>query len=119
MFWLAETDDKINSKADPVDHFFDCFRLLGVVVGKSIFERTPINVFFDRSLIRHMLGQPVTIDDMYTYDRALYQSWTYLLKNEFDPDELMEYFVIYRRSRGDSFELIPGGAAILVNNDNK
>jgi E3 ubiquitin-protein ligase HUWE1 len=59
MFNLAETEDvsyKINSDADPVDHVLDCFRLLGIVVGKAIFERIPLNAFFDRTLMRHMLG---------------------------------------------------------------
>jgi E3 ubiquitin-protein ligase HUWE1 len=59
MFELAETEDatyKMNSDADPVEHVLDCFRLLGIVVGKAIFERIPINAFFDRSIIRHILG---------------------------------------------------------------
>lgn len=60
MFKLAETEDvtyKINYDADPVDHVLDCFRLLGIIVGKAIFERIPINAFLDRTIIRHMLGQ--------------------------------------------------------------
>lgn len=74
MFVLAETDEityRINSNADPCDHVLDCFRLLGIVVGKAIFERTPINVYFDRTLIRHILGQPVVLEDIYSYDREV------------------------------------------------
>ena len=58
MFELAETEDisyKINANADPCDHVLDCFKLLGIVVGKAIFERIPLNVFFDRTIIKHML----------------------------------------------------------------
>lgn len=59
MFELAETDDvtyKINTGAEAMDHVLDCFRLLGIVVGKAIFERIPINAYFDRTIIRHILG---------------------------------------------------------------
>ena len=71
MFVLADTEDatyKINADADTDEHVLDCFRLLGIVVGKAVFERTPINAFFDRSIIRHILGQSVMVDDMYFYD---------------------------------------------------
>jgi hypothetical protein len=33
-----------------------------------------------------------------------------LLENEFDPDELMERFVIYRKGKDDFYELKVGGA---------
>lgn len=72
MFQLAETEDvtyKINSEADPDEHVLDCFRLLGIVVGKAIFERVPLNAFLDRTIIRHMLGQTVVIDDIFYYDK--------------------------------------------------
>lgn len=46
----------MNSEADPVEHIIDCFKLLGVVVGKCIFERIPLNIFFDRTIIKHILG---------------------------------------------------------------
>ena len=59
MFEIAETEDvsyKINANADVDEHVLDCFKLLGIVVGKAIFERNPINTYFDRTIIRHMLG---------------------------------------------------------------
>lgn len=59
MFQRADTDDvcyKINADADVCEHIIDCFKLLGTVVGKCIFERIPINVYFDRSILKHILG---------------------------------------------------------------
>lgn len=74
MFEIAETEDvsyKINSNADVDEHVLDCFRLLGIVVGKAIFERNPINAYFDRTIIRHILGQQINLDDIEFYDRSV------------------------------------------------
>ena len=59
LFLKADTDDvsyKINSEADVDEHVLDCFKLLGTVIGKCIFERIPINAYLDRSIIKHMIG---------------------------------------------------------------
>lgn len=59
MFDLADTDDityRINHNADIDEHVLDCFKLLGIIIGKSVFERTPINAYMDRSIIKHLLG---------------------------------------------------------------
>jgi hypothetical protein len=42
-----------------------------------------------------------------------------LKNNHFDPDLLMESFVINKRSTNDAFVLKPGGSEIPVDNENK
>ncbi len=42
-----------------------------------------------------------------------------MLNNSFDPQDLMEYFVLYRKGKGDVYELKKGGAEILVDDANK
>lgn len=37
------------------------FSLFGTIVGKAIFERTPLTCYLDRTLIRHLCGQSVTL----------------------------------------------------------
>lgn len=121
MFQIADCEDvsyKINNEADIDEHIIDCFKLLGTVVGKCIFERIPLNVYFDRSILKHMLGQSIALEDIYFYDRPLYQSWDYITSNKFDANDLSEYFVIYRRQKGDYFELKPDGQTTLVDMDN-
>ncbi len=83
MFELAETEDvsyKINSNADVDDHVLDCFRLLGIVIGKAIFERNPINAYLDRTIIRHMLGQQITLADIEFYDRQVRKKKNFYFK---------------------------------------
>ncbi|CAD8074109.1 unnamed protein product [Paramecium primaurelia] len=121
MFQLADCEDvsyKINCEADTDEHIIDCFKLLGIVVGKCIFERIPLNIYFDRSIIKHIIGQPIFLEDIYYYDRQLYQSWDFLVNNKFEADDISEFFVIYRQSKGDYYELKKGGQTIQLDMDN-
>lgn len=71
MFKVAGTKDvsyKINKDADHDDHMIDCFRLLGKIIGKSIFERMTVNAFLDRSIINYILGNATTLEDIFFYD---------------------------------------------------
>jgi len=62
LFVLAETDDvtyKINPDAEICDHLIECFKLFGTVMGKAIFEWTPMNIFLDRTIIKFLLDKKV------------------------------------------------------------
>ena len=62
LFSLAETEDityKINPQAEISDHFIECYKLFGTVLGKAIFERTPLNIFLDRTIIKFLLDKKV------------------------------------------------------------
>lgn len=37
------------------------FSLFGTILGKAIFERIPLTSYIDRTLIRQLCGQPVTL----------------------------------------------------------
>jgi hypothetical protein len=41
------------------------------------------------------------------------------MENHFDPQELMENFIIYRRGKVETHILKPGGEDIIVDNENK
>ena len=47
----------------------------------------------------------------------LYVSWKYLLDNQINPDDLLEYFVICKNR--DCLELKPNGCETMVTNENK
>lgn len=82
IFVIADTDDvtyKINSEAEIDDHIIACFKMLGKVIGKSIFEKIMINAYFDRTIINFILGRKISINDIFFYDKHLYKSWKYLL----------------------------------------
>ena len=71
IFSPAGTKDvsyKINKEADHDDHIIECFKLLGKIIGKAIFERITVNAYFDRSIINYILGRPTEIEDIFFYD---------------------------------------------------
>lgn len=37
------------------------FSLFGTILGKAIFERIPLTCYIDKTLIRHLCGQPVKL----------------------------------------------------------
>lgn len=49
----------------------DCYELLGMICGKSIFERMPINCYLNRTLVKHIIGLPVLLSDIIFYDKQV------------------------------------------------
>lgn len=45
--------------------------LLGIIIGKAIFERIPVNCFLDRTIIRQICNQSVELADIYGYDKEV------------------------------------------------
>lgn len=66
---------------DEMDEYFSgqLLYLLGVVIGKAMFERIPVNCFMDRALLRQLCGGAVQLSDVYGYDTELYKNWKYIL----------------------------------------
>jgi hypothetical protein len=84
IFTKANTDElcyKINSDKD-IDLEFACelFNFLGLIFGKALFERMTLDCYLDRTILRHLLNQPITLADIYSYDKQLYKSWKFLLE---------------------------------------
>lgn len=44
-------------------------RILGVVIGKAIFERIPLKCFLNYTILRQLCCQPIQVNDIYTYDK--------------------------------------------------
>lgn len=43
-------------------------KILGIIIGKAIFERISISCYLDRTILRQIVGQPIHLEDVYTYD---------------------------------------------------
>jgi len=80
--------------ADVDEHILNCFKLFGKAIGKCIFERIPLNAFLDRTLIRHILGQKIEFNDIFFYDKGLYNSWNFLKESTLGNDDFIDYFAI-------------------------
>ncbi|CAD8156549.1 unnamed protein product [Paramecium octaurelia] len=113
IFTLTETND-VTYKIAKQSQYFD---LVGLAIAKALFERMTICVEFDRPLVKKLLGQEIEFQDMQFYDKSLFMSWKYLLENQFDENELQQYFIICKDD--EIIELKQNGADILVNNQNK
>ena len=46
-------------------------KVLGLIIGKAIFDRISINCYFDRTIIRQICGGSVHLEDVYTYDQCV------------------------------------------------
>lgn len=58
--------------------------LFGVILGKAIFERIPLNCYLDRTLLRQLCSQKVVLADVAGFDKELYKNWKYLLNNRIE-----------------------------------
>jgi hypothetical protein len=60
---------KIRADKDLDDEFAgSLFMLFGVILGKAIFERMPLNCYLDRTLLRQLCSQKVRMSDVNGYD---------------------------------------------------
>lgn len=98
----------------------DYFSFVGRVVGKALHDNELIDAHFTRSLYKHMLGMPLSYQDIEAVDPDYYKNLEWMLSNDItDVVELVfaeeaDYF-----GRKSLIELIPGGAHIKVDNENK
>lgn len=58
----------------------------------------PINCCLDRTIIRQICSQPVHISDIYSYDKAFYESWSSMLKMPNIEDLCLDGTVYHRFS---------------------
>ena len=77
MFQLCNTDDvmyKLKWDED-IDEEFSCELLIlfGVILGKAIFEKIPINSYLDRTLLRQLLSvqAEISLADVFGYDKEV------------------------------------------------
>jgi hypothetical protein len=98
------------------------YRFIGRFVGKAILGQHSINANFSLPLRKQMLTMPVTFSDLEFVDEELYRNLVWLKTNT-DVSSLMLYFSIsYPGVAGQApveYELKPGGADILVTDENK
>ena len=41
------------------EYVIENMKVLGLIIGKAIFDRIPINCYFDRTIIRQIIGDPI------------------------------------------------------------
>mmetsp|Transcript_12724 Transcript_12724/g.16608 ORF Transcript_12724/g.16608 Transcript_12724/m.16608 type:complete len:804 (+) Transcript_12724:296-2707(+) len=105
------------------DEHLTYFRFLGRVFGKALFERQLTRGHMVRHLYKHLLGFPVSLEDIEMVDNSVFTSIEKLKEyrdNGADVEDLCLDFSISETCLGvvTTKELIPDGAEIVVTNNN-
>lgn len=109
-------------QSDPArgTNHLDFFKFVGRVVGKALRDGQHIDAHFTRSFYKHMLGMPLTYEDIEAVDPDFYKNLKWMLENDINDvldlvfAEEVDFF-----GRKSMVELCPEGASIKVTNDNK
>jgi E3 ubiquitin-protein ligase NEDD4 len=102
----------------PDDHLI-YFRFLGRIIGRALFDRQLIKGHMVRAVYKHLLGWPITFEDIQAQDEEYYNSLKKLSKME-DVSLMCLDFSVTEESMGvrTDVELIEGGAMKEVTTEN-
>ncbi|KAA6422593.1 MAG: ubiquitin- UPL1 [Trebouxia sp. A1-2] len=108
-----------NDEARGTNHL-DFFKFVGRILGKALYDGQLIDAFFTRSFYKHMLGDPLTYEDIEAVDPEYYKNLRWMLENNITDvldltfTEESDYF-----GKKELVELKPGGKDMRVTEENK
>jgi E3 ubiquitin-protein ligase HUWE1 len=99
----------------------DIAYLLGIVVGKALFDRIPLDCFLTRAIWRQICGQKVELCDFYSYDSQMYKNLKLILETPNAEDLFLNftYFVGDELGKQEQVVLKQNGENIGVDDSNK
>uniref|UniRef100_A0A8C1IP71 E3 ubiquitin-protein ligase HACE1 n=1 Tax=Cyprinus carpio TaxID=7962 RepID=A0A8C1IP71_CYPCA len=108
-----------NSSVNP-DHL-NYFRFAGQILSLALYHRQLVNIYFTRSFYKHILGIPVSYQDVSSIDPEYAKNLQWILDNDISDLGLELTFSVETDVFGTMEEvpLKPGGTAIQVTQDNK
>lgn len=127
--WLASQVNQmcldINPASElshPEDHLI-YFRFLGRVLGKGLFDRQLVSGHMVRHYYKHLLGWPITFDDLELVDEEIFKSCVQLLDMAKEDDVsvlYLDFTVTEDTMMGvrKEIDLVKDGSNIDVTNDN-
>lgn len=108
------------------ENHLQLFEFVGRMLGKAVYEGIVVDVPFASFFLTQVLGQSQEalyscIDELPSLDNELYRSLTYVKHYKGDVSDLDLTFSVDHDFMGKlvTFELVPGGRALPVNNHNK
>ncbi|XP_053625281.1 ubiquitin-protein ligase E3B [Plodia interpunctella] len=108
------------------ENHLQLFEFIGRMLGKAVYEGIVVDVPFASFFLTQVLGQTQQalyswIDELPSLDRDLYRSLTYIKHFQGDISSLELTFSVDEERLGEivTHELIPGGKAVPVTNENK
>ncbi|KAG7475139.1 E3 ubiquitin-protein ligase HACE1 isoform X1 [Solea senegalensis] len=108
-----------NSSVNP-DHL-NYFQFAGQILGLALYHRQLVNIYFTRSFYKHILGIPVSYQDVSSIDPEYAKNLQWILDNDISDLGLELTFSVETDVFGamEEVPLKPGGTSILVTQDNK
>jgi len=123
--WLSSVNNQMSMQINPASHilcpddYLKFFRVLGRVMGRALFDRQLIKGHMVRHLYKHLLGWPITFDDLEAQDEEYYNSLKKFTTMK-DPSVMCLDFTVTEETLGvrKDIELIPGGERKDVTSEN-
>ncbi|KAL1897901.1 E3 ubiquitin-protein ligase tom1 [Sporothrix stenoceras] len=96
------------------------FKFIGRIIGKALYEGRLLECYFSRAVYKRILGKPVSVKDMESFDPEYYKSLVWMLENDIT-DVITETFSVVDDEFGATkvVDLIPNGRDVAVTEENK
>ncbi|KAK4140702.1 uncharacterized protein C8A04DRAFT_31792 [Dichotomopilus funicola] len=96
------------------------FKFIGRIIGKALYEGRLLDCYFSRAVYKRILGKPVSVKDMESFDPDYYKSLVWMLENDIT-DIIVETFSVEDDEFGVTkvVDLIENGRNVAVTDENK
>lgn len=96
------------------------FKFIGRIIGKALYEGRLLECYFSRAVYKRILGKPVSVKDMESFDPDYYKSLVWMLENDIT-DIIVETFSVEDDEFGVTkvVDLVENGRNIPVTEENK
>jgi len=123
--WQSSVNNQMAMQINPASHiscpddYLKFFRFLGRVMGRALFDRQLIKGHMVRHLYKHLLGWPITFDDLEAQDEEYYTALKKFTTME-DLSIMCLDFTVTEETLGvmSDIELVPGGEMKEVTSEN-
>lgn len=121
--WSFGVNNQMSMTINPSSYFVDedlrYFRFLGRIMGRALFDGQLIKGHMSRFLYKHLLGWPITFQDLESQDEEYYKA----LKNLCKVDDISALFIDFTINEPEfgsrkTIDLVPNGSEIDVTNEN-
>jgi len=67
-----EISYRINENSDQIPKFVDYFYFLGMLIGKSLFDRIPLNLCLSKTIFKFLANETCTLEDIKFIDESVF-----------------------------------------------
>lgn len=113
----------INEEAQETKENMELFILFGKLIAKALMDNFTMKQNLNKFLLKNILKQKITLDDLQYYDLELHEAFKKILATDIkEPDSNFPYVWNVRDKKTKQLErvdLIPNGSKIMLCNQNK